>query len=66
MARTITFKNPEHRINIGGQTIGPHNITPELYDYLVQVGPSHADLFNVVEDEPARDKPAAKSKTASE
>lgn len=62
MARTITFKNPEHRINIGGQVIGPHNITPELYDFLVQAGPSHADLFNVVEDEPAKDAKPAKGK----
>ena len=53
MAKTIKFKNPESNINIGGQIIAPHNLTVELYDYLVKLAPAHADLFDVT-DEPVK------------
>lgn len=59
MARIIKFKNGEARLHIGGQVIGPHNITPELYDYLVNLAPGHADLFDVAE-EPVKAPPKPK------
>lgn len=62
MARVIKFKNPESHINIGGQVIAPHNITPELYDYLIEIAPAHADLFIVTEDKPAKEEKPAKEK----
>lgn len=48
--RVPKFKNPNHLINYGGQTIGAHNINRELYEELVKVAPAHADLFDLVED----------------
>lgn len=66
MARTITFKRADDSINIGGQVIRQHNITPELYDYLVSVSPAHADHFDVVEDAPAVAEAGKKSKGQKE
>jgi hypothetical protein len=56
--RVIKFKRPDDMIIVGGQTIGPWNITPAIYDWLVLMAPAHADHFDVIEaeEEPAKDK----------
>lgn len=51
--RKIEFKNPNDTIHCGGQVIHQGNITPEKYDELVKLAPSHADLFNVIEKKEA-------------
>jgi len=60
--RVIKFKRPDDVISIQGQTIGPWNITPAIYDWLVSVAPAHADHFDVIEgdEEPAKEKASTK------
>lgn len=59
MPKQIKFKDPSALINYGGRQIGPHNITEELYEELVKVAPSHADLFEVIEKEEKAAKSSA-------
>lgn len=56
------FKNPDQFINFGGRQIGPHNITVEIYNELVQVSPAIADFFEPMEEEKQPGK-SGKSKT---
>lgn len=62
MPKLIKFKDPAALINYGGRQIGPHNITEELYEELVKVAPSHADLFEVVEEEKGKAAKASSGK----
>lgn len=63
MAKKIKFKRADDTINVGGQQISQHNITEELYDYLVKIAPSHADHFEVIDEETKESVKAGKSKS---
>lgn len=64
MAKTIKFKTLGNQINIGGRIIAGHNLTEEVYDELIRIAPSHADLFEVIEEPDV--KSASKPKKSEE
>lgn len=49
--RLIKFKVPGQSITIGGQRIDQNNITPEIYDGLIQANPQMAEIFEDVNQE---------------
>lgn len=66
MAKKIQFKkgSNHHHINVGGRIITANDLTPELYDELIKLAPSHADLFDVTEEDGVQDtRPAKKAAT---
>lgn len=54
------LKDPSHAIFIGGQEIRNHNMTQELYDWLIEQSPAHKELFIQDEDAPKEPTPSAK------
>ena len=57
--RKILFKDPAGSITVGGQTFHQGNITPAIYDALIEMAPAHKDHFEVVEEKQAEEKPKA-------
>lgn len=64
MARQIRFKNPGDSLVIGSQKFTSENVTPVVYDALVDIDPDYANHFEVYDDEivatPAPTKKGAK------
>lgn len=58
--RTVKFKTPFTSLAVPGiGNVDDSNITPDLYDRLLKISPSHADLFVVTNEEtkqPAKPK----------
>lgn len=49
--KSVSFKNPDSRIVMGGHTISSGNLTVEAYQHLLAISPNHEAQFNVEYEE---------------
>jgi hypothetical protein len=66
--RTIKFLNDNVRLNVSGLGyVDKDNITPDLYDRLIELSPAHEAFFLVSNNEPEQEvKPKNKPKQKSD
>lgn len=61
--KSIQFKNPSMRLSVAGMgKVTNDNITPEKYERLLKLNPSHADFFIIKEEKENESKPKTKTK----